>query len=194
MQTTEILKQMGGVSSLAQQLGLTEDQAQQGAEALLPALLGGFQKQMQAQPQASGGISGLLGSLGGSDFLSQALGHLAGSDGRTAGQDILGQVFGSKEVSRTVADNAAQKTGLSAHQLKQMLPLLAAMVASFISKQSASAETAEGGLGGLLGGLLGGQSPTAAGAQKSGLSGLISMLDVNGDGNPLDDILRMMKK
>lgn len=194
MQTTEILKQMGGVSSLAQQLGLTEDQAQQGAEALLPALLGGFQKQMQAQPQASGGISGLLGSLGGSDFLSQALGHLAGSDGRTSGQDILGQVFGSKEVSRTVADNAAQKTGLSAHQLKQMLPLLAAMVASFISKQSASAETAEGGLGGLLGGLLGGQSPTAAGAQKSGLSGLISMLDVNGDGNPLDDILRMMKK
>ncbi|MDY7219635.1 DUF937 domain-containing protein [Denitrificimonas sp. JX-1] len=194
MQTTEILKQMGGVSSLAQQLGLTEDQAQQGAEALLPALLGGFQKQMQAQPQASGGISGLLGSLGGSDFLSQALGHLAGSDGRASGQDILGQVFGSKEVSRTVADNAAQKTGLSAHQLKQMLPLLAAMVASFISKQSASAETAEGGLGGLLGGLLGGQSPTAAGAQKSGLSGLISMLDVNGDGNPLDDILRMMKK
>lgn len=194
MQTTEILKQMGGVSSLAQQLGLTEDQAQQGAEALLPALLGGFQKQMQAQPQASGGISGLLGSLGGSDFLSQALGHLAGSDGRASGQDILGQVFGSKEVSRTVADNAAQKTGLSAHQLKQMLPLLAAMVASFISKQSASAETAEGGLGGLLGGLLGGQSPTAAGAQKSGLSGLILMLDVNGDGNLLDDILRMMKK
>ena len=45
-----------------------------------------------------------------------------------------------------------------------------------------------GGLGGLLGGLLGGQG--AGGAEP----GLAPMLDLNGDGNPLDDILRMAGK
>lgn len=194
MQSTDILAQMGGVSSIAKQLGLDEGQAQRGAEALLPALLGGFKKQLQTQPSATGGISGLLGQLGGSDFLSQALGQLTGN--ATTGNDVLGQIFGSKDVSRTVVDNAAQTSGLNVEQLKKMLPMLAMLVAGFMSKQSsntAGESSAGGGLGGLLGGLLGG-SQQASGADKSGLSGLISMLDLNGDGNPLDDIVRMMKK
>jgi hypothetical protein len=41
-------------------------------------------------------------------------------------------------------------------------------------------------LGAILGGLLGGR-----GGSGGGLGGLASMLDRNGDGNPLDDILRM---
>lgn len=194
MNSTDILAQMGGVSSIAKQLGLDEGQAQRGAEALLPALLGGFKQQLQAQPSASGGISALLGQLGGSDWLSTTLGQLTGN--ASTGNDILGQVFGSKDVSRTVVDNAAQTSGLNVEQLKKMLPLLAMMVAGFMSKQSSTApeESSTGaGLGGLLGGLLGG-SQQASGASKSGLSGLVSMLDLNGDGNPLDDILRMMKK
>ena len=44
----------------------------------------------------------------------------------------------------------------------------------------------------MLGGLLGGG---AAGAQRAGAAGgLASMLDMNGDGNPLDDIMRMAGK
>ena len=44
------------------------------------------------------------------------------------------------------------------------------------------------GLGGLLGDLLG--SRTAGGAAP----GLASMLDLDGDGNPLDDIMRIVGK
>ena len=50
-----------------------------------------------------------------------------------------------------------------------------------------------GGLGGLLGqvaGMLGGGQPAAAG----GMAGLASMLDLDGDGNPLDDIMGMASK
>jgi hypothetical protein len=46
---------------------------------------------------------------------------------------------------------------------------------------------AGGGIGGMLGGLLGG----SGGGASTGLGGLASMLDMNGDGNPLDDLLRM---
>ena len=200
MQITDILAQMGGVSSIANQLGIDEKQAQRGAEALLPALLGGFKKQAQAQPDALASIGGLLGQLGASDFLSGALAQLTGNTDK--GNDILGQVFGSKDVSRTVVDNAAQTTGLNASQLKKMLPILATMIASFLAKQevSKSASSGAGSAGGGLGGLLGGLGGLLGGAQQSstagqsGLSSLVSMLDLNKDGNPLDDIMRMMGK
>jgi hypothetical protein len=45
-----------------------------------------------------------------------------------------------------------------------------------------------GGLGDVLGGLLGGRGAGAGASQGGGLGGL---LDMNGDGNALDDILRM---
>lgn len=192
MQISDILAQMGGVSSIANQLDMDEGQAQRGAEALLPALLGGFKKQVQTQPDAAEGIGGLLSQLGGSDLLSGLFGQLTG--GTDKGNDILGQVFGSKEVSRTVVDNAAQTTDLNVDQLKKMLPMLATLVAGFMAKQGLSGSAgAGGGLGGLLGGLLGG-GQQSSGASQSGLSSLVSMLDFDKDGNPLDDIMRMMGK
>lgn len=197
MQISDILAQMGGVSSIAQQLDLDEGQAQRGAEALLPALLGGFKKQVQSQPNALDSMGGLLGQLGGSDVLNNVFAKLTGS--ADTGNDILGQVFGSKDVSRTVVDSAAQSTGLNVEQLKKMLPMLATMVAAFMTKQGlggaadSEASTLGGGLGGLLGGLLGG-AQSSSNTNQSGLSSLVSMLDLNKDGNPLDDILRMMRK
>ena len=74
-----------------------------------------------------------------------------------------------------------------------MLPMLAMMVAGYMSSgrggATGASPAAGGGLGGLLGGLLGGSSSGQAGA-----GGLASMLDMNRDGNPLDDILRMAEK
>jgi len=49
MQITHVLAQMGGLASMAKELGVTETQAATGAEALIPAILGGFKKQAQAQ-------------------------------------------------------------------------------------------------------------------------------------------------
>ena len=77
-----------------------------------------------------------------------------------------------------------------------MLPLLAMLVGGFIAKRHGAARAAPGaqetgsGLDALLGGLLGGGS-TGGTAGASPLAGLGSLLDLNGDGNPLDDILRM---
>ena len=82
-----------------------------------------------------------------------------------------------------------------------MLPMLAMMLAGYMAKQGHAAPAqdsgnAAGGLGGLLGGLLGGGASAAAGSGSvaGGLGGLGAMLDMNGDGNALDDILRMAGK
>jgi len=78
------------------------------------------------------------------------------------GNDVLGQIFGSRDVSRAVAQNASGSSGLDPALLKKMLPILAMLAAGYMAKQhsgggvAASVQSAGGGLGGLLGGLFGG--------------------------------------
>ena len=45
MQITDVLAQMGGLKSIAGELGVDESQVASGAAALLPAILGGFKRQ-----------------------------------------------------------------------------------------------------------------------------------------------------
>lgn len=204
MQITDLLAQTGGLQAIARQLGVSETEAASGAAALAPAILGGFKKQAQAQPSGLEGLGGLLGKLGGGRLLDDVVAPQPTNVNR--GNDVLGQIFGSKDVSRTVAQNAASNTGLSPDLLKKMLPMVAMLVTGYLAKQKAAdgapvaqsgpagapAESGGGGLGGMLGGLLGGGP---AGAQRTGATGgLASMLDMNGDGNPLDDIMRMAGK
>jgi hypothetical protein len=196
MEITDVLAQMGGLRSMARDLGVSESEAALGAEALIPAILGGFKKQAQAQPTGLEGLGGLLGQLGGGGLLDNVLSPQATEVNR--GNDVLGQIFGSRDVSRNVAQGAASRSGLDPALLQKMLPILAMLVAGYMSKQRGGAAGSPvpsgGGLGGLLAGVLGG----GAGAQRAGglgdLASLASMLDLNGDGNPLDDILGMTGK
>ena len=164
MDIMDMLAQTGGIDSMARELGISETQARTGAAALLPAVLGGFKKQAQGQAAAGGGLEDLLGKLGGGGLLDDVLSPQPTNVNR--GNDILGQIFGSKDVSRTVAKSASAPAGLDPALLKKMLPILAMLVAGYMAKQRG------GGAGG----------------------GLASMLDRDGDGNPLDDILDMARK
>ena len=81
--------------------------------------------------------------------------------------------------------------------------MMAMLVAGYIAKQKSvgAAPTAQqaptpapaaptgGGSGGVLGGLLG-----RGGRDTGATGGIASMLDMNGDGNALDDILRIARK
>jgi hypothetical protein len=195
MQITDMLAQMGGLQSMARELGVSEAQAASGADALLPAILGGFKKQAQAQSTGLEGLGGLLGQLGGGGLLDEVLSPQPTDVSH--GNDVLAQIFGSRDVSRAVATNAASQSGLDPSLLKKMLPMVAMMVAGFMAKGSgAAAQPAAGGggLGDLLGGLLGGGAGAGASPMGGGLGGLASMLDMNNDGNPLDDILRIAGK
>ena len=190
MQITELLGQLGGIQSVARELGVSEAQAAAGADALLPAILGGFKKQAQAQPAGLDGLMNIVGGLGGGGLLDEVLAPRPTDVSQ--GNGVLGQIFGTPDVSRAVAQNAATQTGLDPGLLKQMLPMLAMLVAGYMSKQGGGATAAAmappaGGLGGLLAGLFGGGQATG----QTGAGGLASMLDLDGDGNPLDDILGM---
>lgn len=172
MQLSDILDEVGGLQSISRELGISESQVAAGAAALAPAILGGFTKQTQAT--GVGGLGGLLGQLGGGGLLDSVLGREPTDVG--LGNDVLGRIFGSKDVSRAVAQNAASNSGLDPALLKKMLPILAMVVAGYMAKQHGAAPrgSAGGGLGGLLGGLLGGGG------------------NASPAGNPLEDILKQM--
>jgi hypothetical protein len=157
----------GGIDALAAQLGIPRDQAQRGAEALLPSVLGGMgnnSAQLDAQ----------VNSLGGADLASNVLGTETTQIDR--GNQILGGIFGSKDGSREVADNAAQSSGLAPQLLKQMLPILVMLVAGHLTGRSSGQQ---GGLGGILGSVLGSlgnagaTGTTPAGGLGGGLGGIL---------------------
>lgn len=207
MNLTDILSQAGGIESMARELGVSPETAKAGADALLPAILGGFKKQAQADGGVEG-LGGLLGQLGGGGLFDSVLG--AEPTPVEQGNDVLGQIFGSKDVSRTVASHAAAQTGLDSGLLKKMLPILAMLAAGYLARQSGGQQGgAGGGLGGLIGGMLGGGGAgglggvlgsvlggggAAAAPAGGGLGGLGKLIDLNGDGNPLDDIIGMAGK
>jgi len=110
---------------------------------------------------------------------------------------------GAKDVSRAVAENAASQSGLDSGVLRKMLPLLAMLITGYMAKQAGGAgqqpsmgegSSGLGGLMGSLGGLFGGANAGAGAGGPPALGGLSGMLDLNGDGNALDDILRMASK
>jgi hypothetical protein len=211
MDVMDVLRRSGGVEAIAKHLGVPPAMAAAGAEALLPAVLGGFQKHSDAAgggDSGLGGLIGMLGGLGGGGLAANVLGP--DQTDTSQGDAVLGQIFGSKDVSRTVAGHAATQTGLDPELLKQMLPILAMLVGGYISARAGGSGTSGGtsggigvgsgqveaangggGLGSLIGALTGG---AAASARPGGLGGLGALVDLNHNGNPLDDILGMAGK
>lgn len=213
-----IMQSQGGAPAkkAGAQFGLDQNQSQSAIEALLPAISSAL-KQNTSSPQGLAGLLGALQNGNHSQYLDQPE-VLAQPSAVQDGNSILGHLFGSKEVSRTVASAAAKKSGLGADVLKKMLPLVATMAMGSLSKQTAQPDMKSqlaslamnqlmgggntqrsSGLGGLLSGLLGGgaqrrQQQQAAQVQQQGMGILGNLLDADGDGSSMDDILSMAMK
>ncbi|MDP3256271.1 DUF937 domain-containing protein, partial [Bosea sp. (in: a-proteobacteria)] len=132
------------MENLARQYGLSRQQTQAAIEALLPAFSMGLQRQTQ-DPYAFGSLAQMMTA---SPFgrIFDANGDGIPDNARSAGTDVLSQIFGSKEVSNAVAAQAAATSGVGQAVLKQMLPVIAAMVMGGLTKSMQS-----NGLGGILG-------------------------------------------
>lgn len=185
MQMLDVLRELGATQAIARELGVSEATVDAGASALLPAIVGGFKKQANTSQGGLDELVGALGELGGGGLLDEVLGHQSTNVAR--GNDVLGQIFGSREVSRTVAQHAAGRTHLDVGVLKQMLPMLAMLVGGYLARQqSGGAPDVPVDRGP---GVARGAAPVEAGPSARGAGGLAAMLDLNGNGNPLDDLL-----
>lgn len=165
------------VGALAQQFGLSNDQASSAIGALLPALAGGLQRNVTQQ----GGLESLIGALTGGNH-SRYLDNpaaLSAPESILDGNGILGHILGSKDVSRAVASNAAATTGIGEDVLKKMLPIVATLAMGALSRQTASA---------------GGPGQVSASAMSNNIGSLASFLDLNRDGSAADDVMGFVGK
>ena len=159
MNLSQGLQQSGAIDSIARELGVDQATAQQAASALLPAIVAGVGRSGAGpQPLGGGGLGDILGQLGGGVGLLDSI--LKPEPTPTQpGNDILGQIFGSKDVSRGVAEEVAGSTGISSDLLKKMLPILAMAVVGYMMKQNSSPDggppAGGAGSGGMLGCMLG---------------------------------------
>lgn len=194
MDIASMLANSGALESAAREMGIDTQTAAAGAAVLLPAVLGGFKKQAQAAPGGLDGFGAILGQMGGGGLFDAVVGNQPTPVDQ--GNAILGQIFGSREVSREVAGNAAAQSGISADTLKRLLPVVAMLVAGYLARQGGGQAQPSGGGAGGMGGMLGQVLGSVLGGGRSatptaGAGGLASMLDLDGDGNPLNDIIGM---
>ncbi|MCP4937439.1 MAG: DUF937 domain-containing protein [bacterium] len=208
------------IANLASQFGLEPAQAEAVVRQLAPALGAGLHR----NTSNGKGLSDLLGSLASGDhnrYVDDPA-MLGSQETADHGNGILGHLFGSKQVSRKVADHASTKTGIGAVLLKKMLPVIATMVMSGLAKKAmggGSREIADSimtktarrggsmignlagkaissGLGkGLIGGLIGKMiMKLIFGGRKQSKSIFGSLLDRDGDGSYVDDLIDMATK
>ena len=172
------------IEAIGRQYGLSPQQTQAAFDALAPVIAAGMRRNAGS---GGGGLGDLLGALGGSGFTryaddAQAYGQPQSVDD---GNAILGQIFGSKDVSRGVAQQLSASTGISDSILKKLLPMVAAFVMAQFAKK-AMGGSGGGGLGDILGDLLGGggqQAPTRSAPQAPQGGGLGDILgDLLGGG------------
>src|SRR5262245_1186568 len=165
----------GSLDQIARQVGGSPDQVREAMRHLTPAVTRGIQRQASSQD----GIGALLEML-------QSGGHQQHLDNPTsygqtstinAGNDVLGQIFGSKEVSRQVAGRVSEQSGLGPDLLKKLLPIVASIVMGSLAKNAmggsqTQATGGQGGVGDILGSILGGQQAApGAGSMGSGTGG-----------------------
>lgn len=152
-----------GMEMLSRQFGLNQQQTQAAIEALLPAFSQGL-KRNASDPYGVGAFMSAMATGQHAKYFEDASNAFA-PQGVNEGNGILGHLFGSKELSRAVASQAAQATGISQDVLKQMLPVIASMIMGGLFKQSTNQLQA---------------SQQAAG--------------FGGSGNPLGEIIEQMMK
>ncbi len=200
----------GGLDALGQSFGLDTGTTRSLAEQFAPAISSG----MKQRAKQDGGLGAVLGALKGDDRAAyfDDPSAAAAPAAQAKGAEFLSQIFGSPEAVPEMAAAAAEKTGAPADKVQQMLPALAAMLQGGLQQRAPDAEIsaamgglgtsgdkAGAGLGDLLGSLGGGGGGLISGLMGAlsgggtsgggGLGSLLQMLDADGDGSPLDDIV-----
>ena len=177
------------VSELARQLGVNESQASAAAGQLIPALTRGIKN----NASTDGGLSSLINALqkGNHHNYLDNTSMLGQNSTIQEGNSILGHIFGSKDVSRNVANYGAQQAGLSSSLMKKALPILAPLVLSALSKGLLG----KGKSGGVFSGTSNNSDIFSSGVAANKQRGMLeSFLDADKDGSMWDDLLGMAVK
>lgn len=191
----------GAMNEIAGKFGLDQSQMSSAMEALMPAFSTGL-KRNTATPDATMQFMKALSSGNHAQYFENAA-KAYSPEGVADGNNILGHLFGSKDVSRAVAAQAEAASGVGQDVIKQLLPIIATTLMGGMFNQTndqARAFTQSGGsnpLGDLIGQMMGG----GLGAQQKGASNPLGQMmegmfggqkTGSGGNNPLGQMMENM--
>lgn len=133
----------GAFGNFARSFGLDEREAAAVLRSVLPQL----ERRMERNTLSRGGVADLVEVLGrarGGGYVDHKE-AITDPSVKAFGIDVLDNILGSKDQSRKVAASASRASGISEELIKQMLPVIAAMLMGALAKGSA------GTLGEILG-------------------------------------------
>ena len=129
------------LGAIQRQFQLNQDQTMKAVEALLPAFSEGMRRNASDPMGAGRFMEAIASGAYGKYYENMAAAMQPG--GINPGNEVLGQLFGSKDLSRAVARQAEATTGLGQEILKQLLPVLAsALMGGFFKQASGQASRA----------------------------------------------------
>lgn len=203
----DIFNMLGGLGqaqeTVSRRLGTSPQQTEAALEAAVPLLLSALTRNAQT-PDGAAALASALDQHSG-----QALDLF--SQGQTPdlqeGQQILGHVFGPQQ--QAAAQAVSRRAGIDPQLAMQLLAMVAPLVLAYLGRRQTGSQS--GGIGGILGGILGGgggpvlpSSPqdsvdqfghAGTGQMGGNLGGIVgtlnSVLDRDGDGNALNDLIEM---
>ncbi|MCF6189194.1 MAG: DUF937 domain-containing protein [Cocleimonas sp.] len=158
------------LSEFGKNFGVNDSQAKDAISSLAKSLSRGLGQNTQNE-RGMGSLFDALNKGNHSRYLDDPS-LLGRKETTNEGNDILGHIFGNKDVSRHVTKRASKETGLSSSLLKKMLPVVASMVMGALGKK-----------------MLGGGS-----ARQQSTGFLTKIFDRDKDGSMIDDVLGMAFK
>jgi hypothetical protein len=111
------------MDAMGKQFNLAQEQATRAMAALMPAFSSGF-KRSATNPYNFMGVMQAIASGNYAKYFED-MSKAFTPEGIADGNSVLERLFGSKEVSRAVAAQAAQMTGIGQEIYKKMLPVMA---------------------------------------------------------------------
>ena len=162
------------LDELARQFNLPINDISQIIEMFIPAITNGMKRNVNR-----GGAEALIEALqrGQHDRYLQEPEQLGRPEVRRDGDSILGHIFGSKDISRELANRTSQRMGVDSSILKQMLPVVAQLTMGALRNQGDRA----------------GMLDKSRAKESSVLDELMGMLDADGKDSPIDDLLGFLK-
>ena len=131
------------VALLGREFELTPKQTEAAVTALLPAISAGL-KQSTATVDGLGNLFAVMGQQKDLPALYDDADTALGPEGLAAGNDVLSVIFGSPDVSQAVVDQAQKFSGVDSNILKKLLPVLAGILVSGLTR-SGTASASPGG-------------------------------------------------
>jgi hypothetical protein len=194
MDISELLNSSIGqsiVQNVAGKLGMDTNEASNAVKTAIPTILAGMTRNSQSKEGAES-LNRAIESQHDGSLLDNLSGMLQGHDLdlQKDGDGILGHIFGNKRLD--VEHNISKKTGVSIDKIGPLLSTLAPIVMAYLGREKQQTNVGAGNLNSLLSELIGGSQNNKSGG---GIMNMISgVLDKDGDGDVMDDLINMFGK